>query len=196
MSPEISKKRIILDFCAAQNLQTVEASDLRAIRDELRRRLGPDNRTSLAYIAAVLRDAEYKVQYEDRYSDPMMPEPYASRLKGVLEFHDLASAERSLRKLDTMHREYQGAGDDDGARWVLALVKKGKLRAQSLSRNPRVKAEKRREKLEIARWFQVWLETPDLIEDWLALRKSSDEFRELFGAEGDTARRGHDQRIL
>jgi len=27
----------------------------------------------------------------------------------------------------------------------------------------------------------VWLETPDLLPDWLALRKSSDEFRGLFG---------------
>ena len=64
---------------------------------------------------------------------------------------------------------------------VVALVKKGKLRARSLAANPRVQAQKRREKQEIASWFQVWLETPDLFADWLALRKSSDEFLELFG---------------
>jgi hypothetical protein len=63
---------------------------------------------------------------------------------------------------------------------VWTLVKKGKLRAQRLAASPRVRESKRKEKEEIARWFQVWLETPDLFADWLALRKSSDEFRQTF----------------
>ena len=110
-----------------------------------------------------------------------MPEPYRSRLHGVLEFHDLGSAERSLAKLDAIYREYQGASDRAGAGWVFAVVKKGKLRARSLAANPRVQSQKRMEKREIARWFQVWLETPDLLPDWLELRKASAEFRNLFG---------------
>jgi hypothetical protein len=181
VSPRASKKRIILELHLPRGPKRVEAAELRAIRDELRNRLGPGDRTSLGYIASVLREAGHEVQYEDRYSDLDMPEPYRSRLQGVLEFHDLASAERSLLKLDAIYREYQGASDRAGARWVYALVKKGKLRARSLGANPRVEARKRIEKQEIARWFQVWLETPDLLADWLELRKSSAEFRNLFG---------------
>jgi phytoene dehydrogenase-like protein len=183
MSPKASKKQILLDFFQARDRQPIEVGDLHAARDELRRHLGPDNRTSLGYIAAVLREAGYEVRYEDRYSDPIMPEPYASRLRGVLEFHDLASAERSLLRLDVIFREYQSAADQAGMKWVRALVKKGKLRARSLAANPRVQTPKRQEKQEIVRWFQVWLETPDLLADWLALRKSSEEFRRLFGGE-------------
>jgi hypothetical protein len=179
-----SKKQILLDFCRAQGQQRIEVGDLDGARNELRRHLGPGDRTSLGYIAAVLRGAGYEVRYEDRYSDPVMPEPYASRLKGVLGFRDLASAERSLLQLDAIFREYSNAADRLGARLVRALVTKGKLRARSLAANPRVEARKRQEKQEIARWFQVWLETPDLFADWLALRKSSDEFRKLF-AGGD-----------
>ena len=115
-----------------------------------------------------------------------MPEPYASQLKGALEFHDLASAEKSLLRLDAIYRQYSGAADRLGTTMVRALAKKGKLRARSLASNPRVQAPKRQEKQEIASWFQVWLETPDLFVDWLALRKSSDEFRKLFGG-GDAA---------
>ena len=156
-------------------------ADLHAARDELRRHFGPGGRTSLGYIASVLRAAGYEVRYEDRYSDLVMPEPYASRLKGVLEFHDLASAEQSLLRLDAIYREYSSAADRLGTAMVRGLVKKGKLRARSLAANPRVQASKRQEKQEIARWFQVWLETPDLFADWLELRKSSDEFRQVFG---------------
>ena len=181
MSPRASKKRILLNFCRAHDRKRIEVADLHAARNELRRQLGPGDRTSLGYIASILREAGYEVQYEDRYSDPVMPEPYASRLKGVLEFHDFTSAEESLEKLDGIFREFSHAGDPLGVRFVRALVKKGKLRARSLAANPRVQASKRLEKREIASWFQVWLETPDLFPDWLALRKSSDEFRGLFG---------------
>jgi hypothetical protein len=181
LSPKASKKQIVLDFWRARGVQRVELGDLHAVRNELRRHFGPADRTSLGYVASVLREAGYQVQYEDRYSDPVMPEPYSTRLKGVLEFHDLPSAEKSLQNLHEILREYAGASDQPGVRFVQALVKKGRLRAQSLASNPRVQESKRREKQEIAQWFRVWLETPDLFADWLTLRKSSDEFRELFG---------------
>jgi hypothetical protein len=181
VSPKASKKQIVLDFFQAREKKRLEVGDLHAARNELRRHLGPGDRTSLGYIASILREAHYEVQYEDRYSDPVMPEPYATRLKGVLEFRDLASAEQSLRRLDAIYREYSSAADRLGTTLARALVKKGKLRAHSLALSPRVHAEKRQEKQEIARWFQVWLETPDLFADWLELRKSSDEFRKLFG---------------
>jgi hypothetical protein len=186
VSPKTSKKQILLDFFKARGKRPLEVGDLNAARNELRRLLGPGDRTSLGYIASILREAGYEVRYEDRYSDPVMPEPYASRLKGVLEFHDLASAEQSLLRLDAIYREYSAAADRPGVTLVCALVKKGKLRARSLAANPRVQARKRQEKHEIARWFQVWLETPDLFASWLELRKSSEEFRQLFGG-GDAA---------
>jgi hypothetical protein len=181
MPSQTSKKQILLEFFEARGKRSLEVGDLHAARNELRRCLGPRDRTSLGYIASILRAAGYEVRYEDRYSDPVMPEPYSSWLKGVLEFHDLASAEQSLLRLDGIYREYSNAADRLGKQMVVALVKKGKLRARSLAANPRVQAPKRREKQEIASWFQVWLETPDLFAESLALRKSSEEFRELFG---------------
>lgn len=181
MSPKTSKKQLTLDLFQSRAGQRIEAADLHAARSELRRQLGAEDRTSLGYIASILRQAGYEVGYEDRFSDPAMPEPYAGRLKGVLEFHDLLSAEQSLSKIDMIYREYKAAANVLGVKFVRALVKKGRMRAQSLAANPRVQAAKRREKQEIARWFQVWLETPDLFPSWLELRKASEEYLSLFG---------------
>lgn len=181
VSPRARKKQVILDFFREREKRPLAAADLLSARNELRRQLGPEDRTSLGYIATILREAGYDVRYEDRYSDPVMPEPYATRLKGALEFHDLGSAEQSMLRIDAIYREYSSTADRLGVSTVRALVKKGKLRARSLAANPRVNAQKRLEKQEIANWFQVWLETPDLFEDWLTLRKASDEFRQLFG---------------
>ena len=187
MSSKASKKQILLDVFQARAKQPIEVGALRAAQDDLRRHLGAEDRTSLGYIASILREAGYDVRYEDRYSDPVMPEPYATRLKGALEFHDLASTEQSLLRMDAIYQEYSLAADRVGTAMVRALVKKGKLRAQSIGANPRVQARKRQEKVEIANWFRVWLETPDLFSDWLELRKSSEEFRQLFGGDEEHA---------
>lgn len=177
-----NKKQTILDYCQAQGLDRFGKEEIRAIGNELRRRLGPEQETSPAYIAAVLRAAGKRVEYEDRFADPKMAEPYASRLQGALQFQDLASAEASLRKLDAIYRDYRESSDRVGANLVRSLVVKGKLRAASLAASPRVRPEKRREKQEVARWFLVWLETPDLFFDWLEVRKASEEFQKTFAA--------------
>jgi hypothetical protein len=181
VAAQTSKKQILLELFKDRRKDPIAAHDLHVARNQLRRTLGPSDKTSLTYIASTLRKAGFDVRYEDRYADPAMPEPYSSQLKGALEFRDLARTEQSLLRIDTIYREYQRAADRAGMNWVRAIVKKGKLRARSLASNPRVQEEKRQEKREIANWFQVWLETPELFADWLTLRKSSEEFRKLFG---------------
>jgi hypothetical protein len=178
---KLSKKQIILEYCRAKALERIGSEEIRVLENELRARLGSDLKTSPSYIARVLREAGKNVEYNDRFTDPLMEEPYASRLGNLLQFHDFPSAEASLRKLDEVYREYQQASDRTGTGLVRSLLQKGKLRAGSLAANPRVSQEKRAEKAEIATWFRIWLETPDLFFDWLELRKASEEFQRLSG---------------
>lgn len=191
MAPKnLSKKQIILDLCRDLGLERAGEQDIRRLQSGVRRRLANSGGTSLSYIASVLREAGIAVDYQDHFSDPAMEEPYASRLKGALQFRDLVSAEQSLRKLDEIYREYREASDREGMSLVRSVVIKGKERAASLARNPRIDPRKRQEKQEIAQWFHVWLETPDLLFDWLVLRKQSEDFRMRFAnhppAEGGT----------
>ena len=179
MAKANSKKRLILELCRARGLERVGEPEIRALQAELRRRVGADHKISLSYIANVLRRAGNRVDYEDRYVDPLMEEPYASCLRGALQFHNLESAEASLQKLDAIYREYRDASDRVGTTLVRSLVLKGRQRAESLAANSRVSPEKRREKQEVANWFRVWLETSDLFFDWLELRKESEEFGRL-----------------
>lgn len=184
-----SKKQLILDSCQGRGLECLGARDIRAIEVELYQRLGPNQKVSLSYIANVLRQAGKRVEYDNRYVDPWMEEPYASRLAGVLQFRDLETAETSLEKLDAIYRQYRDVSDRIGTSLVRALVLKGRQRAASLAANPRVSPEKRREKKEIAEWFRVWLETSDLFFDWLELRKQSEEYQQLFASRNGQAER-------
>ncbi len=180
--PNKSKKQLILDYALARRLERAGAREIRAIDYELRRHLGRS--TSHSYIANVLREGGTRVEYNSRYVDPSMEEPYAGRLEGLLRFSDLESAKGSLERLDALYREYRAVSDRIGTGLVRSLVLKGRERAESLAANPRVNREKRQEKQEIARWFRVWLEVPDLFFDWLELRKRSEDFLSLFGRDG------------
>ncbi len=181
-----SKKQQILNCWEARRSDRAGAREIRAIEADLRRRLGAEARISASYIANVLRQAGARVDYNDRYVDPSMEEPYASRLNGILGFSDLERAEASLSKLDAIYCEYRAVSDRVGTGLVRALALKGKQRAESLAASPRVSPEKRREKQEISRWFKVWLEVSDLFFDWLELRKRSEDFQKIFGRDGRT----------
>jgi hypothetical protein len=171
---------LILDICRARSLDRIGEREIRLICAEAQQRSRPNGEISPSYVANVLRQAGKRVEYNDPYVDPWMEEPYASRLQGVLQFHDFESAEASLQKLDEIYREYREVSDRLGTGYVRELALKGKQRAESLAANPRVSSKKRSEKQEIAHWFKVWLDVSDLFFDWVELRKQSEEFQQQF----------------
>jgi len=176
-----SKKQLILEYRQAHGLENAGAREIRSIQAELGR-VGAGQRPSLSYIANVLRQAGTRVDFNDRYVDAWMEEPYATRLTGLLQFRDLEAAEGALRKLDQAYRDYQKASDSKGIKLVRSLGLRGKLRAEGLAANPRVSPARRAEKHEIASWFRVWLESPGIFFDWLEVRKKSGQFLEAFAS--------------
>lgn len=177
--PSTSKKEIILAYRRAHGVERAGPVEIRMIQTELRRKMGGRGASS-SYIASVLRESGTRVDYENGFVDTPLEEPYAARLEGVVAFSDFEAAECSIFKLDALHREFLAAHDRTGARLVRSLGLKAKRRAESLAASPRVNVAKRREKKEIANWFRVWLESPDVFAGWIDLRKRSEEFRGLF----------------
>ncbi len=149
--------------------------------DQLRRRLvaehGDAGKTGADYIAEVLKGAGWKVlltlqeeaeeQYEEEFDD-------------LLHFKTLEDAEVSIMRLDELMRKFRAHGEHAAVQRVLNVARLGKRRAEMIARNPKVEPQKRTEKVEIANWFRIWLETPDAFFDWVDLRKQSPEFKAKF----------------
>jgi len=149
--------------------------------DQLRRRLvaehGDAGKTGADYIAEVLKGAGWKVlltlqeeaeeQYEEEFDD-------------LLHFKTLEDAEVSIMRLDELMRKFRAHGELAAVQRVLNVARLGKRRAEMIARNPKVEPQKRTEKVEIANWFRIWLETPDAFFDWVDLRKQSPEFKAKF----------------
>jgi hypothetical protein len=105
--------------------------------------------------------------------------PYREALKDVLAFSTLEQAESTIRTLEDLCRKYRSVSDKKGVAYCRQVALLGKHRAELISRNHRVSLQKRLQKQEMANWFRIWLETPDLFEEWLSLRKNTEEFHRL-----------------
>lgn len=108
-----------------------------------------------------------------------MEHPYCIDLKGILSFSDFEEAENTIRRLEKLCRKYRKTSDKKGVEYCRRIALLGRVRAERIGRNKRVSLQKRLEKQEIAEWFRIWLETPVLFDDWLAMRKQTGEFKKL-----------------
>ena len=105
---------------------------------------------------------------------------YEEEFEDLLHFKTLEDAEVSIMRLDELMRKFRGQHEHAAVGRVLNVARLGKRRAEMISRNNKVDAHKRAEKVEIASWFRIWLDTPDAFFDWLDVRKQSPEFRAKF----------------
>jgi hypothetical protein len=111
--------------------------------------------------------------------DLQLDPPYREVFAGVLSFSSFSAAEQTIKQLENLCRKYQLASDKKGMEYCRQVASLGRRRAELISRNRRVSLPKRLQKQEIAIWFKIWLETPAIFEDWVAMRKSTEEFRKL-----------------
>jgi hypothetical protein len=111
--------------------------------------------------------------------EPQFDPPYDELLSGILSFKTLADTEKTLLKLENLRQRFLGSSDKKGMEYCRRVGALGRRRAELISRNRRVDPRKRLQKREAAVWFRVWLETPELFEDWVSLRKRTEDYLKL-----------------
>jgi len=172
-----TKKSLILETAREINAQKWTPAEI----DQLRRRLltehGDAGKADSEYIADVLKDAGHKVLLSLQEE---AEEQYEEEFEDLLHFKTLEDAEVSIMRLDELMRKFRAQDEKAAVERVLDVARMGKRRAEMIAHNHKVEPQKRAEKVEIASWFRIWLETPDAFFDWLDVRKQSPEFHTKF----------------
>lgn len=172
-----TKKDMILQAAREIGAQRFTPAEI----DQLRRRLlaeyGDEGKAASDYIADVLKDAGLKVALTLQEE---AEEQYEEEFEDLLHFKTLEDAEVSIMRLDELMRKFQAHDERAAVERVLNVARLGKRRAEMIARNQKVEAQKRAEKEEIANWFRIWLETPDVFFDWLDVRKQAPDFQARF----------------
>jgi hypothetical protein len=92
----------------------------------------------------------------------------------------LQDAESLIRRLEKMRVRFDRAGDKQSEMQGRTLAIEAREAAVSRSKNKLVNEAVRAEQAELASWLGIWLQTPELFEQWLELRKSSPDFKQKF----------------
>ena len=172
-----TKKALILEAAEDLGKPRFTPAEIEQIRRKLIAQLGAQGKTSADYIVSVLEEAGMKVVWSTKSDTEGR---YEEEFADLLHFSTLEEAEMCIVRLDELLRKFQHEHERAAAERVREVARLGRRRAEMISRNHKVDAAKRAAKEEIARWFGIWLETPDAFFDWLEVRKQSPDFLKKF----------------
>ena len=178
-----TKRELMIEVWEHLDCESVGARELEAVTAAVRERFGDGAVESPTRVARLLADEGAELRHAEVLDLDVRwrtRDPYDAAFRNVLKFSTFEEAAASIRRLDNLRKQFGRNNDKAGLRRVQETVLKGKQRAQMIARNPSVNERKRAEKAEMAEWFTVWLNQPEIFEDWLALRLNSKDFRARF----------------
>ena len=179
-----TKRDLMIEVWEHLDCEAVGAQELEEIVRAVREEFGEGAVESPAAVARLLADEGAELRHAEVLeldAQYRAVDPYDAMFRNVLKFSDFKQAAASIRNLENLRKQFARTKDREGLRRVHETALKGKQRAQMISRNRNVDESKRTEKAEIAEWFTIWLQSPEIFNDWLDLRQRSADFQEKFG---------------
>ena len=181
-----TKQDLIIEVWEKLDCENVGASEIEAIQEAVSARYGDAAVESPMRIAriladegAALRHAEIMDLWVRQYAD----RPHEAEFRNLLRLDDLESAFRSLRRIDNLRQKFLSTNDKEGLRLLREEVLEAKAAAQKISRDKTGDERTRQINVETAEWLTLWLQSPEIFENWIKLRRNSAEFKNKFGAE-------------
>lgn len=170
--------------------ESVGAEELEAVAGAVRERFGEGAVESPATIARLLADEGAELRHAEILEldvERRTESPYDAMFRNVLKFADFKQTIVSIRNLENLRKKFTREKDREGLRLVRETALRGKRRAQMIAGNEKVEQKKRDEKAEIAEWFTLWMQNPEIFENWIELRQNSKDFKERFGSAAENA---------
>jgi hypothetical protein len=183
-----TKAALALEIWNRLRRPSVGERELRAIQRAIAKQFGKGAVDSPASLARRLADegAELRhpevIEFDARWREKQIE-------SGELAGHDdvvaakpltLKQAEALIRKCEKQRRQFERAGDRSALRRLRDNAINARQEAQAFTRDRTLEAKQRVEQAEIMEWLLVWIQTPNLFDEWLDLRHRSPDFRRKF----------------
>lgn len=182
-----TKNDLAIEVWEKLDCESVGAEEIEAIGVVLGDELGKSAVDSPMVIArllanegAELRHSEIMELHLARGAD----RPYDGALRNILDISSFSRAQVSIRNLNNLANNYQAKGDKEGLRRVREIALEAK---HGLGSPPdgSMAINAQAVNAEIAEWLTIWLQTPEIFDIWLELRKNSPEFKAAFANDAD-----------
>ena len=180
-----TKNDLVIEVWEKLDCENIGALEIEAIEEAVRGQYGEQAVDSPMQIARLLADEGADLRHSEimeLYIARASNRPYEAAFRNVLDISGLKSALVSLRNLESLRTKYKKDDDKEGVRLVREAALTAKQQAAETAERTRVDAATRQINAEIAEWFRVWLQTPELFESWVDLRQRSEDFISKFNA--------------
>jgi hypothetical protein len=178
-----TKTDLIIEVWEKLDCESVGAKEIEAIEMVVRDRFGDGAVESPMIIARLLADEGAELRHAEILRldvERRLESPYDAMFRNILKFADFKETLISIRRLENLRKKFVAENDKEGLRLLREVAIKGKNRAQMIAKNQKVEEKKRLEKAEIAEWFTLWMQSPEIFDHWIALRQNSKDFKEKF----------------
>ncbi len=179
-----TKTDLIIEVWEKLDCESVGASEIEAIETVVADEYGESAVDSPMVMARLLADEGAELRHSEimkLYVGRASVRPYDAALRNIVRIDDLNSAFVSIRNLENLRLKYTKAKDKEGLRLVREAALTGTRTASENAENKTFDPAKQHVNREIAQWLTHWLQTPEVFETWVTLRKRSPEFVEKFG---------------
>lgn len=178
-----TKNDLIIEVWEALDCESIGRAEIEAIETAVAARFGASAVDQPMRIARLLADEGADLRHAEILEldvERRSEDRYAAAFRNLVKFSDLAQAETTFKNLENLRQKFKRDNDREGLRRLREKAQQSRERAGMIARNKNVKPAKQQEKAEIAEWFKIWLESPQIFPAWLALRKKSADFQTRF----------------
>lgn len=185
-----SKEDLVIEVWEALDCESVGAREVVAIENEVREVFGENAIDMPMRTARILADEGAELRHSEileldvkRRTD----NPFEQFFKTIFTTTDLEGTLASIRKIDDLRRRLEAEKEKEILRTLRESAIAAKERCKSASSDRVSGARAQAEAAEAAQWLTIWLESPEVFEHWISLRRASDDFRKRFPEIAPTA---------
>ena len=178
-----NKTDLIIEVWEELDCESVGREELLAIETVVRDVYGPSAVDSPMVIARLLADEGAELRHSEvmrLHIERASDRPHDAAIQNLFDLTDLNTLGSSLRKAEGLRKALLARDDNTALRLLRNRAIEIKRAAVSTANDPRRPEDLRRVQAEAAEWITLWLQSPELFENWVRLRRSADDFKQKF----------------
>ena len=179
-----NKTDLIIEVWEKLDCESVGAAEIEAIETAVEAAYGNSAVDSPMIVARLLADEGAELRHSEimeLFLRRASVRPYDAALEGLVKTTDLKAMLASIRNAENLRKKFQVDNDREGLRVLRNEVIADKNRLMDVASKATSSVEKRALANEMAEWLTLWLQSPELFETWLELRRKSADFAMKFG---------------
>lgn len=178
-----TKLDLMIEVWEKLDCESVGAEEIHAIEIVLRDELGSQAVDSPMIIARELADEGAELRHAEILKldvERRTESPYDPMFRNILKIETFAQTISSIRNLENLRKKLTSENDKKGLRMHKQFGLKAKTSAAEIASDLRKPLDERQRNFEIAEWFRIYLQSPEVFEHWVKVRQNSKDFKEKF----------------